>query len=143
MKKILLSIFTALLSLTILAQETEKPLVYDYDATRHEIAMDIVPLLGGNLPASFFYRKNYLSSSGQQIGFRLNLAAGNNLNNVDRIIGYTNFTKEAVLNYMISVGTEWQKPVMKNFIGYSGLDLGIGFDSHRLYEVDGIRPGPG
>jgi len=143
MKKVLLSIFAAVISLPIAAQESEKPLVYDYEATKHEIAIDIVPLLGGDLPLSFFYRKNYLSPQGKQRGFRVGLAATNQFNPVDVVIDNTNFTKEAILNYFISVGKEWQKPVLHNFIGYTGADFGVGLFSQRFSGVEGPRPGPG
>jgi len=78
-----------------------------------------------------------------QRGFRLSLAATNQFNPVERTIDNTDFTKEAILNYFISVGKEWQKPVLHNFIGYTGADFGVGLFSQRFYGVEGPRPGPG
>lgn len=143
MRTIILTALSILVSLPMLAQEADKPLVYDYETTKHEIAIDIVPLLGGNLPLSFFYRKNYQTPNGNQRGFRLSLAATNQFNPVDINIDNTNFSKEAILNYFFSIGKEWQKPVLHNFIGYTGIDAGVGLFSQRLYDVEGPLPGPG
>lgn len=143
MKKVLLSFLLAVISLPLLAQVPDKPLIYDYEATRHEIAMDIIPIFGGNIPTSFFYRKNYTGANERQVGFRLGLIVGNQSSTNDMTINNTDFTRETRLDYFLSLGKEWQTPLTNNFIGYRGVDLGVGFNSQRFHGIEGRMAGPG
>jgi len=65
--KVLLICLSTLFSLQLFSQVTEKPLVYDDEAIRHESARDLIPLFGGYIPSSFFICKNYISTKERQV----------------------------------------------------------------------------
>lgn len=140
MKKFGLSLMSCLFSLQIFAQVVEKPKVYDYQETKHEISFDVVPLFGGNMPTSFFYRKNYESVNERQVGFRLGLTFMNQLDVPNNTVLNFPFENELLMNYFISLGKEWQTPILHNFVGYSGIDVGFGFDNRRYSGLETAMP---
>lgn len=128
MKKLLSFVLFGLL-FSFQAYAQEKPL-FDYEETKHELSLDIAPIIGGNYPSSLLYRQHYLSKKGNNVALRFGAGIGANISSTER----DNDSPESVdrnnQNISVFVGKEWQKQIQSRIIGYYGADLDFGYSRH-------------
>ncbi|WP_143962458.1 hypothetical protein [Litoribacter populi] len=105
---------------------------FDYGKFKHEFSVDLIPVINGDLPARFFYRKNYTTPKGKMMGFRLGL--GGSLTSAPADFAYESatFERQRVFNYQMLIGLEMQKSISPKFIGYQGLDFVLGETINRF-----------
>ncbi|MCH7397212.1 porin family protein [Belliella sp. DSM 107340] len=142
MKIKFLLLFAMLCSSVAFAQtedEDEKS-VYDYSKTKHELAVDVRPIFGGNFNPSLFYRKNYTGSKGKNMGFRLDMSFNNRFNEDQYSFQNFIYNKANNLDYGLRIGLEKQKFINEKFIAYGGLDLIFGFSNLRFRERTDLPP---
>lgn len=109
------------------AQETAEPTVFDYSKTKHELSLDIAPIIYGNYPSNLLYRKHYVSKKGNNVAFRAGANLGSSFSTVENDGGLSNSTNRQSQNLNVYVGKERQKTFHKRIIGFYGLDFGTGF----------------
>jgi hypothetical protein len=140
--KILLAILLFSSSVVMAQSEDEnEKRVYNYEETKHELAVSLLPILRGEVPSSLFYRKNYLSPKGRNMGFRMNMVFQNEFNSNFLFEEAVNFRKNRELTYEITMGLERQKFINDKFIAYGGVDLGFGFANARFFDRIGQPAG--
>lgn len=130
MKKIIFSALALLVSLFSVAQETDQR-NFDYQQTKHEFSLDLLPVIQGSNPVNLLYRKHYISKKGNDVGLRLGLQVGSSL-----AIGYTSDNQSNDMNikshnYHLSIGKERQIPMSKNILSYYGVDFGTRYSSFK------------
>ncbi|WP_194774781.1 hypothetical protein [Pararhodonellum marinum] len=142
MKKQILVLFSlSLLPFCLMAQDNESETVFDYSKTKHEFAVDMVPVFGGDVPTSIFYRKNYQNQNGKNRGFRMNLIFGNNTTDLGELT-FEEGLYDRVSNhaYGITLGRETQKAIGSNFVAYGGTDAGFTYTSRRFRRAVDVGP---
>lgn len=128
MKKSLLILFFCFGFVAIgFAQETPEPPVFDYAKTKHELSLNIAPIIQGNYPFDLLYRKHYVNKNGKNVALRLGATVGANVGSIETTPanGYLQNQNGQSLNIMI--GKEWQKAFHPRIIGYYGGDFFTGF----------------
>ncbi|MFD2034802.1 hypothetical protein ACFSKL_08380 [Belliella marina] len=116
-----------------IGNENEKR-AFDYSETKHELAVDIRPLLSGDISPSLFYRKNYVGPKGKTMGFRSNMLFRNSFSNNEISMNGNTYKKSYTHTLGLSIGLERQKHLNEKFIGYGGFDLSFQMESERLRE---------
>ncbi len=115
--------------------------VYNYEETKHELAISLLPILRGELPSALFYRNNYVIPKGRTMGFRANMVFQNEFNSNFLVEDAFNYRRNRELTYEITMGLERQKFINDKFIAYGGVDLGFGFGNARFYDRIGQPAG--
>jgi len=140
-KTILMLLGISLIPFCTVAQDDDSNPVFDYAKTKHEFAVDMVPVFGGNYPSSIFYRKNYLNYNGKNRGFRMNLSFGNNFTDLgDLTFDEGLYNRSSNHNYGITLGRETQKIIGSNFVAFRGIDAGFAYTSNRFKRAENIGP---
>lgn len=114
------------------AQESNENTVFDYSETKHELSLDIAPVIQGNYPSSLMYRKHYISKKGNNVALRLGAIINSSFGSTDNLGGSINTAQKQSFGIDLFAGKEWQKTIHRNIIGYYGMDLGIGYSSSSL-----------
>ncbi|MBT0810950.1 hypothetical protein KIH41_06610 [Litoribacter ruber] len=105
---------------------------FDYGQFKNEFSVDLIPIINGDLPARFFYRRNYTTPNGRMMGFRVGLGGSLTSTPADVVYESANFERQRVINYQMLIGLEMQKSISPKFIGYQGLDFVLGETINRF-----------
>lgn len=135
MKKSIISLLAFFVSFFSFAQEADQR-NFDYQKTRNEFSLDLLPVINGSHPVSLLYRKHYISGQGNNVGLRLGLNVGNNFSVSNTSDNQTPTLNVQSHNYSISIGKERQIPVYKNILSYYGVDFGAGYSTHRNFPTN-------
>ncbi|TVP45318.1 MAG: hypothetical protein EA341_15345 [Mongoliibacter sp.] len=128
MKKALaIAFLITAISFSSFSQEKSSDPVFDYSETKHELSLDIAPIIGGNYPSNLLYRQHYVSKKGNDVAFRLGARIGASISSTES----DNSTPENISrnnqNFSVFLGKEWQKQIQSRIIGYYGVDLELGY----------------
>lgn len=140
MKKLTLFflLFIVIISQTIAQESTEKT-VFVYAETKHELSLDIAPVILGLYPDNLLYRKHYVSKNGKNVALRLGANLNADVSSRENDGGTLNTINRNNQGINIYVGKEWQKTFHKRIIGYYGIDFGTGF-GRSSYNVQPDDP---
>jgi hypothetical protein len=110
------------------AQETTEPTVFDYAKTKHELSLNIAPVLVGEYPFDLLYRKHYVSKNGKNVAFRLGAGLYANLGSVqmEDAAGIDEGSNNGQ-SFQAYLGREWQRNFHSRIIGYYGADFSFGY----------------
>lgn len=142
MKKVTLFIFALLVSLSTFAQEADQAR-FDYQQSRHEFSLDLLPIIDGSYPFDLLYRKHYLSKKGNNVALRLALHLGNSFSANETSENQNVGTKISSHNYHVSVGKERQITVNRNILSYFGVDFGAGYSNSSTKPIQDGDANPG
>lgn len=134
---LLIALLVSVISFQALAQE--KP-VFDYSETRHELSLDIAPIIVGNYPSGLFYRQHYVSQKGNNVAFRLGARIGASTSRTESDDSSPETTARNNQNINVFVGKEWQKQIQSRIIGYYGADLDLGY-GRNYFDAGGPSTG--
>ncbi|MBS9522430.1 hypothetical protein KI659_00225 [Litoribacter alkaliphilus] len=109
---------------------------FDYGQFKNEFSVDLIPIINGDLPARFFYRRNYTTPNGRMMAFRMGLGGSMTTNPADVMYESVNFERQRTFNYQGLIGLEFQKSISPKFIGYQGVDFIIGETITRFDEPE-------
>jgi hypothetical protein len=121
----------------IFAQEESEDKIFDYAETKHELSLDIAPIIQGNYPASLLYRQHYISKKGNNVAFRLGADLFGNVSSTDNSGSVTEAIDRNNQGINVYIGKEWQKQIHSRIIGYYGADFNLGF-SRSSYNADAL-----
>jgi hypothetical protein len=130
MKKLTLFflLFIVVISQTFAQESTEKP-VFDYAETKHELSLDIAPIINGHYPSNLLYRQHYISKKGNNVAFRLGAQLNANIASTENSTSapVPDLVDRNYQNLNVFIGKEWQKQIQSRIIGYYGADLNLGY----------------
>jgi hypothetical protein len=111
------------------AQEESEDKIFDYAETKHELSLDIAPIIQGNYPASLLYRQHYISKKGNNAAFRLGAQLNANIASTENSTSapVPDLIDRNYQNLNVFIGKEWQKQIQSRIIGYYGADLNLGY----------------
>ncbi|MCF1751604.1 hypothetical protein [Mariniradius sediminis] len=126
-KRLLILLFCFGLSALGFAQETAEPTVFDYAKTKHELSLDIAPIIDGSYPTNLLYRRHYVSKKGKNVALRLGGSIGANVGQFENNSPGGNVQDLNGQSFQVYIGKEWQKTFHPRIIGYYGTDLSFGY----------------
>jgi len=131
MKKSIFFAFALFVSLSAFAQQPDQAR-FDYQQSKHEFSLDLLPIIDGSHPFDLLYRKHYISKKGNDVALRLALQLGSSFSANETSESESLGTNISLHNYHISVGKEKQIPVSKNIQSYFGVDFGAGYSNSAV-----------
>lgn len=135
-KRLLILLFCFGLSALGFAQETADPTVFDYAKTKHELSLNIAPVLVGEYPFDLLYRKHYVNKNGKNVALRLGGSIGANFGQFEN---NGNKQDQNGQSFQVYIGKEWQKTFHPRIIGYYGADLSFGY-GRSFNELNPVDP---
>lgn len=135
-KSLSILLFCFGLSALCFAQETAEPTVFDYAKTKHELSLNIAPVLVGEYPFDLLYRKHYVNKNGRNVALRLGGSIGANFGQFEND---GNKQDQNGQSFQIYIGKEWQKTFHPRIIGYYGTDLSFGY-GRSFNEYNPVDP---
>ncbi|MBW3469453.1 hypothetical protein [Arthrospiribacter ruber] len=129
MKKLLSFVLFGLL-FSFQAYAQEKPL-FDYEETKHELSLDIDPIINGNYPSTLLYRRHYKTKNDKNAALRFGLNFSSDFRTIGTDFTPINSTDFQNHFYAITIGKEWQQNLTTRIIGYYGIDLGFAYSGSR------------
>ena len=140
MKKLTLFflLFIVVISQTFAQGLSEKP-VFDYAETKHELSLDIAPIINGLYPSNLLYRQHYISKKGNNVAFRLGAQLMANIASTENSTWapVPDLVDRNYQNLNVSIGKEWQKQIQSRIIGYYGADLNLGYGRSSFNSTPG------
>lgn len=121
------------------AQETSEEKIFDYAETKHELSLDIAPIIQGNYPASLLYRQHYVSKNGKNVALRFGAQLNANIASTENSTSAPDpdLVDRNYQNLNFFVGKEWQKQIQSRIIGYYGADLNLGYSRSSFNVTPG------
>lgn len=126
-KRLLILLFCFGLSALGFAQETAEPTVFDYAKTKHELSLNIAPVLVGEYPFDLLFRKHYVNKNGKNVALRLGASLNANLGSFETDNPGGNSQSNNGQTLQAYIGKEWQRTFHPRIIGYYGTDLSVGY----------------
>lgn len=129
MKKTLgIAFLITAISFSSFSQEKPSDPVFDYSETKHELSLDIAPIINGNYPGSLLYRRHYKTKSDKNVALRFGLSlSSSDFRTVESDFTPINSTDFQNHFYAFTIGKEWQKNFTTKIMGYYGIDLGFAY----------------
>ncbi|PRY86992.1 hypothetical protein [Mongoliibacter ruber] len=121
---LLIALFLGAISSQAFAQE--KP-IFDYEETKHELSLDVDPIINGNYPSTLLYRRHYKTKNDKNVALRFGLNFSSDFRTVETDFTPINSTDFQNHFYAFTIGKEWQKNLTTRMMGYYGIDLGFAY----------------
>lgn len=128
MKKNLLTLVFSFGLMTLgFAQVFDEPTVFDYEATKYDLSLNVAPVLVGDYPLDLLFRKHYISKNGKNVAFRLGATLGANAGSSDLNNSNGSTVRNNGQSFQAYLGKEWQKTFHQKILGYYGGDVYAGY----------------
>lgn len=121
------------------AQETSEDKIFDYAETKHELSLDMAPIIQGNYPSGLLYRQHYVSKNGKNVALRLGAQLNANIASTENSTSAPDpdLVDRNYQNLNVFIGKEWQKQIQSRIIGYYGADLNLGYSRSSFNNTPG------